>query len=167
MSSNEGNNIYSDIEPFVSVVLVNDDLAYTIDKFYLLKYKLQPVFSQMEQKFLCSQHDQSSRMICIFKLLLIFIYDRKKCNVQNKNSSILFWEKLCREIDVFVWLTCEISKKKFFICHCGEKKVHSFSFHNFFMHVTDSFIHTWHSESTNVTDKENIKNRITLLPFFN
>ena len=90
MSSNEGNNIYSDIEPFVSVVLVNDDLAYTIDKFYLLKYKLQPVFSQMEQKFLCSQHDQSSRMICIFKLLLVFIYDRKKCNVQNKNSSILF-----------------------------------------------------------------------------
>ena len=68
MSSNEGNNIYSDIEPFVSVALVNDDLAYTIDKFYLLKYKLQSIFSQMEQKFLCSQHNQSSRMICIFKL---------------------------------------------------------------------------------------------------
>ena len=90
MSSNEGNNIYSDIEPFVSVALVNGDFAYTIDIFYLLKYKLQSVFSQMEQKVLYSQYDQSSRMICIFKLLLAFIYDRKKCNVQNKNSSILF-----------------------------------------------------------------------------
>ena len=90
MSSNGGNNIYSDIEPFASVALVNDDFAYTIDEFYLLKYKLQSVFFQTEQKFLCSQHDQSGGMICIFKLLFVFIYDRKKCNVQNRNSSILF-----------------------------------------------------------------------------
>ena len=85
MSSNEGNNIYSDIVHFASVALVNDDFAYTIDKFYLLKYKLQSVFSQMEQNFLCSQHDQSSRMICIFKLLLVFIDDRKKmqCSKQK------------------------------------------------------------------------------------
>ena len=45
MSSNEGNNIYSDIEPFANVALVNDDFAYTVDKFYLLKYKLQFLFS--------------------------------------------------------------------------------------------------------------------------
>ena len=45
MSSNEGNNIYSDIEPFVSVALVNDDFAYSIPKFYLLKYKFQSMFS--------------------------------------------------------------------------------------------------------------------------
>ena len=90
MSSTEGNNIYSDIEPFVSAALVNGGFAYTIDKFYLLKYKLQSVFSQMEQKVLYSQYDQSSRMIYIFKLLFAFIYDRKKCNVQNKNSGILF-----------------------------------------------------------------------------
>ena len=90
MSSDEGNNIYSDIVHFASVALVNDDFAHTIDKFYLLKYKFQSIFSQMKQKFLCSHHDQSSRMICIFKLLLAFIYDRKKCNVQNKKSSILF-----------------------------------------------------------------------------
>ena len=45
MSSNEGNNIYSGIEPFASVALVNDDFAYSIDKFYLLKYKFQSMFS--------------------------------------------------------------------------------------------------------------------------
>ena len=45
MSSNEGNNIYSDIEPFASVALVNDDCAYSITKFYLLKNKFQSMFS--------------------------------------------------------------------------------------------------------------------------
>ena len=44
-------------------------LSLNTQGFYLL--------FQMQQKSLCLQHAQSSRMICLFKLLFAFIYGRK------------------------------------------------------------------------------------------
>ena len=91
-SSNEGNNIYSDIVFFVSVGIVNDDFVSSINKFYLLKYKFQSMFS-FKCNILCSQHDQSSGVVRIF--------------------SFLSWEGFYREIDVLVWLAYEIRSVTF------------------------------------------------------
>ena len=77
ISNNEGNNTYLDIVFFVSVDIVNDDFAYSIDKFYLLKYKFSTFSFKWEQNFLCLLHDLSSKILCIFKLLLAFIYDKR------------------------------------------------------------------------------------------
>ena len=93
-------------------------------------------FCQMEQKFLWSQHDQNSRMMCIFKLLLALIYDRRNVIFEKKNSTILLREGFWREIDLVIWLTYELLREKF-ICHFSEKKQYSFPFRDPFIYIYD------------------------------
>ena len=84
MSSNERNNIYSDIiTTFCKCSFSKWRLRLEYCKVLSLKTQGFYLLFQIQQKSLCLQHAQSSRMICIFKLLFAFIYDSKKFNIQN------------------------------------------------------------------------------------